>query len=93
MILEMTSRTTMEDGAEAARRRAIVDKVLARAERHGIAIDPDPVVADLFEAWVKGTSSLKEIREHYIRHLSEREIAKADWRMLSISAGLAQLRR
>ena len=83
----------MEDGSEAARRRAIVDKVLARAERHGIIIDPDPVVSELFDAWVNGAHSLRDVRERYLAHLSQREQAKADWRTLSIRAELARLRR
>jgi hypothetical protein len=83
----------LDNDSENIRRRAIVDRVKARAERHGLLIDPDPVVNDLFEAWVNGEHSLKEIRARYLDHLSQREQAKTDWRMLSIGAELARLRR
>lgn len=83
----------MEDGSETARRKAIVDKVQARAARLGVTIDPDPIVGNLFDSWVNGDHTLKEIRARYLEHLVQREQAKSEWRMLSIDANLARLRR
>ncbi len=72
------------------RRRATINRALARAHSLGIQVDADLRFAELLEKWAGGQITMKEARAAYLDHIRERDQARADWRALGIASSIAK---
>ncbi|TRL41544.1 hypothetical protein [Rhizobium straminoryzae] len=56
-------------------RRIIVERVIARLDRHGMSLDTDPRFLALIEGWVSGSLSMSEVRAGFLAQLQDRQAA------------------